>query len=99
MKLLALEHEVDGINPDAYQPHLKAEAHRVWELQQSGILREIYFRQDQSTAVLVLECESVAEAQKVLGSLPLVAAELITFEVIPLKAYPGFERLFGAKGQ
>ncbi|HWR65381.1 MAG TPA: hypothetical protein VN364_04635 [Bellilinea sp.] len=74
MKLLALEHEVNGINPNAFQPLLKAEARQVWELQQSGILREIYFRQDQSTAVLVLECENVAEAQKVLGRLPLVQA-------------------------
>lgn len=95
MKVLALEQEVTGINPDAYQPHLKAEAQQVWELQQAGILREIYFRQDQSTAVLVLECESGTEAQNVLGSLPLVQAGLITFEIIPLKAYPGFERLFG----
>lgn len=95
MKLLAFEHEVDGINPDAFQPLLKAEARQVWELQQTGILREIYFRQDQSTAVLVLECETVAEAQMVLGSLPLVKAGLITFEIIPLKPYPGFARLFG----
>jgi len=95
MKLLALEQEVASVDPGAFQPLLKVEARRVWELQQSGTLREIYFRQDQSTAVLVLECESVAEAQKELGSLPLVQAGLITFEIIPLKAYPGFERLFG----
>lgn len=95
MRLLAFEHEVDGINPDAFQPLLKAEARQVWELQQTGIVREIYFRQDQSTAVLVLECETVAEAQMVLGSLPLVKAGLITFEIIPLKPYPGFARLFG----
>ena len=95
MKVLAFEHEVDGINPDAFQPLLKAEARRVWELQQAGILREIYFRQDQSTAVLVLECENVAEAQKILASMPLVLAGLITFETIPLVPYPGFARLFG----
>ena len=96
MKLLALEHEVDGTTPDVFQPLLKAEAQRVWQLQQAGVLREVYFRQDQATAVLVLECENVAEAQKDLGSLPLVQAGLITFEIIPLKAYPGFERLFEA---
>jgi muconolactone delta-isomerase len=95
MKLLALEHEVEGINPDAFQPLLKAEASQVWELQQAGILREIYFRQDQSTAVLVLECENFAEGLNVLGSLPLVQAGLITFEIIPLEPYPGFARLFG----
>lgn len=94
MKVLALEQEAGRIRPEEYLPHLKAEARRIWELQQGGSLREIYFRQDQSTAVLVLECDSTAEAQTILGSLPLVQAGLITFEIIPLKAYPGFERLF-----
>jgi len=95
MKLLALEHEVAGTKPDASLPLLKAEARRVWELQQEDILREVYFRQDRSAAVLVLECENVVEAQTILASLPLVQAGLITFEVIPLKAYPGFERIHG----
>lgn len=45
-------------------------------------------------AVLVLECESANEAQRILSTLPFVHECLITFEVIPLKAYPGFERLF-----
>jgi hypothetical protein len=35
------------------------------------------------------------EAQRLLETLPLVQAGLITFEVIPLIPYPGFERLFG----
>lgn len=47
-------------------------------------------------AVLVLECADVAEADAVLTSLPLVAAGLIAFEVLPLRAYPGFSRLFEA---
>jgi muconolactone delta-isomerase len=95
MKILALEKEVPGVAPAAFQPHLQAEAARVWELQQSGILREIYFRQDRSDAVLILECADAAEAQRLLGTLPLVQAGLITFEMIPLKPYPGLARLFG----
>jgi muconolactone delta-isomerase len=78
----------------AFQPHLQAEAARVWELQQAGVLREIYFRQDRPDAVLILECADVAEAQRVLGTLPLVQAGLIAFEVISLKPYPGLARLF-----
>ncbi len=94
MKILAMEKEVPGVAPAAFQPHLQAEAARVWELQQAGVLREIYFRQDRSDAVLILECADVAEAQRVLGTLPLVQAGLIAFEVIPLKPYPGLARLF-----
>ena len=94
MKVLAIEKDVPGVTPDQIEPHLKAEALRVWELSQSGVVRECYFRADQPNAVLMLECESLEEAQSILDSLPLVKEALIAFEVIPLKQYPGFARLF-----
>ena len=58
------------------------------------MIRETYFRQDRSTAVLILECADATEAEAVLQTLPMVRAGLITFEIIPLVAYPGFARLF-----
>jgi hypothetical protein len=94
MKLLALEREVPGTTSEQFQPHLEAEAARVWELYQAGVFRELYFRQDRSEAVLVLECADLQEAERVLGTLPLVKQGLITFEVLPLVPYPGFSRLF-----
>ncbi|MBX3081589.1 MAG: superoxide dismutase [Anaerolineae bacterium] len=96
MKFLALEHELVS-DPDAYQPHLKPEATRAWELYQSGLLRELYFRPDQHTAVLILECADADAARAALDTLPLVKAGLITFEVIPLVPYDGFSRLFDSK--
>ena len=94
MKILALEVEAEGVRPEQYPPHLKAEARAVWELYQSGVIRELYFRADRSAAVLVLEGENTGEAQEILASLPLVKAGLITFDFIPLVPYPGFARLF-----
>jgi len=94
MKILALEQDVPGVREEQFQPHLKAEAARVWELYQAGVLREIYFRQDRTQAVLVLECADVQEARCVLETLPLVRAGLIDFEVIALIPYPGFSRIF-----
>lgn len=94
MKLLALEHELPNINAGQFQKHAKEEARQVWELTQAGLVRESYFRADRNEAVLVLECASSDEAQKTLATLPFVKNELITFELVPLKAYPGFERLF-----
>lgn len=70
---------------------------RAWQMHQSGVIRELYFRADQHSAVLVLECASVEEAQQTLSNLPLVQAGLIHFDLIPLVAYPGFARLFAAK--
>jgi muconolactone delta-isomerase len=98
MKILALEKELPGATAEAFQPHLKAEARRVWELQQSGALREIHFRADQHTAVLVLECADIEEARHLLTTLPLVQAGLITFDLIPLLPYDGYARLFAQPG-
>lgn len=95
MKILAMEIENEGVTSEQFQPHLNAEARRVWELYQNGTIRELYFRGDRSEAVLILECADAKEAQQTLGSLPLVQAGLIRFDVIPLIPYPGFARLFG----
>jgi muconolactone delta-isomerase len=100
MKLLALEKDVPGIADNAFTEEiLQQEAARAWELQQSGVLRELYFRADREAAVLVLECASVEEARSVLSTLPLVKNGLIDFDIIPLKAYPGFARLFHSQPQ
>lgn len=94
MKILALEKEVPGVKAEQFRPYLKAEAGRAWGLYQAGVFRELYFRQDRPEAVLILECGTLEEAHKMLGSLPLVKEGLIVFELIPLRAYPGFARLF-----
>ncbi len=95
MKILAIEKEDKDLPDQLFEPHLKAEAARVWELYQAGSIRELYFRSDREEAVLVLECNDVKEAATILHTLPLVREGLISFDLIPLKAYPGFERLFG----
>jgi len=98
MKILALENELPGLSGEDFAPYLKGEAQRVWELQQADIIREIYFRPDQHSAVLVLECESLSEAESILASLPLVSNNLIRFELVPLAPYSGFSRLFSNQG-
>ena len=94
MQIIALEAEIPGVTAEQLQPLLQAEAWRVWELYLSGIVREIHFRADQHTAVLMLECDGVEAAREVLDTLPLRRAGLIAFDLIPLAPYPGFARLF-----
>jgi hypothetical protein len=43
---------------------------------------------------LVFECEDAAEAERLVGSLPIVEAGLLDFEVIALRPYVGLRRLF-----
>jgi muconolactone delta-isomerase len=95
MKILALEKEVPGITDNRFTPEiLRTEATRAWEMHQAGMIRELYFRRDRQEAVLILECKDAEEARSVLATLPLVKEGLITFDIIPLTAYPGFARLF-----
>lgn len=94
MKILALERELPGALPEQFQALGREEAQRVWELYQQGVIRELYFRSDRPEAVLMLECETVEQAAELLLTLPLVKAGLIMFDYVPLRAYPGFARLF-----
>jgi len=95
MKIIAIEKELPNLPTGAFTNELlKSEAACVWEFYQLGVLREIYFRQDRPEAVLIFECDTVEECQTLLSSLPLVNRNLIEFELIPLKPYPGFARLF-----
>ena len=94
MKVLALEREVPGAAGEDFRPHMRVEAEKGWELYQAGIIREMYFHRDLHSAVFVLECADEKEAGEILGTLPLVKAGLIAFDVIPLLPYPGFSRLF-----
>lgn len=94
MKIIALEHELPEATAEGFHQYAKDEARKVWALTQAGVVREANFRADRSEAVLVLECQTVEEAREALSTLPFVQNQLITFELIPLRAYPGFERLF-----
>lgn len=94
MKILAIEKEHEGKTAKDFQPHSEAEARHVWGLYLKGFIREIYFRADQKSAVLILECKNIEEAKEKLATLPLVREGLIYFELIPLAPYPGYERLF-----
>ena len=93
MKILAIERKRSGALGDS-APYLKAEANRAWELHQADVIRELYFRADCSNAVLILECPSLEEAEVALATLPLVKGGMIEWEMIPVRPYPGFARLF-----
>jgi hypothetical protein len=92
MKFLAIEKENLGIKADQYQPYLREESIMVLELYEQGIVREVYFDQSHR-AVIILECDNLAEVNNVLNRLPLVKQGLIHFEVRELKPYNGFSRI------
>lgn len=92
MKLLAIEQETSTVNWDEESEVLINESYQVYHLFQEGIIRDIYFTENEN-AVIILECASKDEAIKLLQSLPLVKAGLINFEVMELRPYTGFDRI------
>jgi len=94
MKIIALEKEIPGRTSGEFEPFLREEAYHVWQLYNNEVVREIYFRTDQHSAVLIMECQSLIDAKEIIAEFPLVKKNLIGFDLIPLKPYDGFERLF-----
>jgi muconolactone delta-isomerase len=95
VRFLALERPVAGVADAAFTPEvLRDEAARAWTLHLDGVIRELYFDADRHAAVLVLECADAGAARAALASLPLVEHGLIAFDLITLRPYDGFARLF-----
>jgi hypothetical protein len=94
MRILALESASPASSPQAFAALAREEAAALWALVQSGVVRDTWFRSDRTDAVLLLECQDLEEARTHLATLPMVRAGLIDFELIGLRPYPGFARLF-----
>jgi muconolactone delta-isomerase len=94
MKIIAIEKENPDSTPEMFNEFSEREAKEAWNLYQEGFIREMYFRADKSCAILILESTDLLEANDILQRLPFVRRGLITFDLIPLKPYPGFSRLF-----
>ena len=96
MKILAISKDREDIDWTNENDTLEKEALQVYQLYLSGYLREIYFNED-SDAILILECESTEKANELLNSLPLVKKGLIGFLVMSLHPYTGYNRIFNQK--
>ena len=75
-------HEIDA--------YLDPEAERVRELYAEGTARQIWSREDEPGAVLLLEAPDLPSVQQIVGSLPLVARNMLETRIIPLRGYRGF---------
>nr|WP_315216019.1 superoxide dismutase [uncultured Duganella sp.] len=94
MKLLCLDIPQPGATMEKYQPHMLDEARHAWQLYKSGVVRDMYFRQDRPGVAIIAECESVEAARQALREFPLAKAGLIDWDVIPLGPFLNWEMLF-----
>jgi len=95
VKVLAIGHPRSGVRWEHIAPYVGEQARSVWERYEVDQVREFYLRADhQPGVVLVLECDDVREAERLVAALPISEAELLNFEIIPLRPYIGFRQLF-----
>jgi len=76
MVVLAVSH-----NTGDPTPHLQAEAARMAELQQAGLVELVLLKADWSGAVLLLQTSDLRAARETVDSLPLVINGITTFEL------------------
>lgn len=94
MKFLCLDVPQPGATLEKYQPHLLGEVRYGWQLYKSGVVRDIYFRQDRAGVAIIAEAESIDAARDALADFPLAKAGLIGWDVIPLGPFINWEALF-----
>ena len=94
MKLLCLDVPQPGATMERYQPHMADEVRHTWQAYKSGIVRDIYFRQDRPGVAIIAECDSIEAAKEALRDFPLAKAGLIDWDVIPLGPFLNWETLF-----
>ena len=95
MKVLAIGHPRNGVRWEDIAPYVGEQSRSVWERYEVDQVREFYLRADhQPGAVLVLECDDVREAERLVATLPMAEAGLIDFDLIPLRPFMGFRELF-----
>jgi hypothetical protein len=79
MKVLAI-----SSNTGDPTSHIPDEMRRIGELQEAGVIEQLYLKADRSGAVIMLETESAEEAERQLATLPLVERGVTRFEVTEL---------------
>lgn len=94
MQILALSRRLDGTTPQMLAAHAADEARAALALVESGHIRSVHMCPERPGSMIVLECDSLEHARALLGTLPMVAQGLITFDLSRMLPYTGFKALF-----
>ena len=69
-------------DPGGLAPHAEGEARVLRELKADGVVLSAFRRHDRPGAFLIVEADSLQDAQQKLGRLPYAANGLLTFEYV-----------------
>ena len=83
MKVMAIG-TLKPLTADQRQKYLTAEVPATLQLYLDGKLEQFWLRDREAGVVFLMTVESVDEADRLLRSLPLGRADLLTFELMPI---------------
>jgi hypothetical protein len=94
MRILAILRPPAGSDPrDAVAQHAHQEMQALWDLYRTGVVREMYSPGGLG-AILILEAESLEDADRHLASLPLLTNQIMSLELTELHPFSALQMLF-----
>jgi hypothetical protein len=84
MKVFAIGSLSQPLTPEQRQEIMPKEVPDTLKLYLDGKIEQFWFRQDTPSVIFLMNVESVEHAKAELDTLPLTAAKLMTFNLMPV---------------
>ena len=96
MKVFAIASAKPTLTPDKLQQYMPAEVPATLQHYLDGIVEQFWFR-EKSGPIFLMNVESIEQAKASLAELPLVANDLMTYEIFPVTPLSPLRRLIQSK--
>lgn len=83
MKVIAVG-TLKTLTPEQQAQYMPSEVPDTLKLYLDGTIEQFWLRENMGGTIFLLNVDSVAEAEAKLGALPLTAANLLTFDLMPV---------------
>jgi hypothetical protein len=83
MKIIAVG-TLKPLTPEQQQKYMPSEVPDTLKLYLDGTIEQFWLRENMGGTIFVLNVDTVEQAKAKLGALPLTAADLLTFELMPV---------------
>jgi hypothetical protein len=95
MKVIAIASPKTPLTPELLKPHMAREVPETLRHYLDGRIEQFWF-QEKAGPVFLMNVESVAQAKATLDTLPLVAAGIMSYELLPVGPLMPLARLLQA---
>jgi len=83
MKVIAVG-TLKPLSPEQQQQYMPTEVPDTLKLYLDGKIEQFWLRENMGGTIFLMNVDSVEEAKSLLGALPLTAADLLTFDLMPV---------------